>query len=97
MPKVTVEGGATNADEPLLCADCGAQVAQGAPACPECRSANYVTPDAGEAPEPTEEVPAPDTEPDDGEAAAVEPQVPDATPGPAPAMPPRTPPRRAEQ
>lgn len=44
MPKVTVEGGATNAQEPVECANCGAQVAPGAPACPECRSPAYAEP-----------------------------------------------------
>jgi rubredoxin len=45
MPKATTEGGATNSWEPqpdpLLCAECGAQVAAGAPRCPECPSTKF--------------------------------------------------------
>lgn len=38
MPKATTEGGASNAQ---VCAQCGAQVAWGAPRCPECPSTEF--------------------------------------------------------
>lgn len=77
-----------------VCAYCGAQVALGAPRCPECPSTTFtpapvVVVDSAAADEKLGELAA---ELGELDAAAPEPQVPDAAPGPAPAAPPRLPP-----
>lgn len=99
MPKAT-EGGASNAWDVLTCAECGAQVAAGAPRCPECPSTEFT------APEPAQGVehPADGTmSPEVGNGAAPgDPEPEQVTQMPegesaepvAPAAPPRVPPRR---